>query len=40
MAWAAVTSLEPEQPWVPPLDWRGAEGIGGDVSANELPLGL
>lgn len=37
MSWAAVTSLEPEQPWVPRLDWGGAEGIGGMCQQMSYP---
>ena len=35
MTWAAVTSLKPEQAWIPRMDCHGADGAGEDVPANE-----
>ena len=37
MTWAAVTSLQPEQVWVPGLDCRGLRELG-YVAASELPM--
>ena len=38
MTWAAVTSLQPEQPWVPGLECPGAEEVGVYVAASEPPM--
>lgn len=37
MTWAAVTSSQSEQPWVPGLECRGAEGARVYVAASEPP---
>ena len=37
---AALTSLEPGQPWLPRLACPGAEGVGEDVPGNEPSLDL
>ena len=40
VTWAAVTNLEPEQPWSPRLDHPASEGAEKEVPANEPPLAL
>ena len=41
VTWAAVTSLKPEQAWIPRMDCHGADGAGEDVPANEpCPMDL
>lgn len=37
VTWAGVTALEPAQPWVPWLEYTGAEGAGGRMCQQMSP---